>query len=143
MPRDKHKLKILFLCTGNACRSQIAHGWAEYLKSDIVEVYSAGIRPIGVNPWAIKIMAEAGVDISDYKSECVDEFANVAFDYVITLCDDAAGNCPIFPAKVAVIHKPFKDPYYAEGSEEEIMAVFRKVRDQIREFVETIPESLD
>jgi arsenate reductase len=143
MTESPNKIKVLFLCTGNACRSQIAEGWAKRLKSDTIEAYSAGIRPIGVSSRAIKTMAEAGVDISTHTSKHIDELWNIDFDYVITLCDYAAQNCPIFNGKAKVIHKPFKDPYFATGSEENVMAVFRKVREQIKVFVDTIPESLE
>ena len=143
MPHNMKKKKILFLCTGNACRSQIAEGWAKHLKSDIIEAYSAGIRPIGVSSRAIKTMAEAGVDISTHTSKHIDELWNIDFDYVITLCDNAAQNCPVFGGKAKVIHKPFKDPYFATGSEENVMAEFRKVREQIKSFVETVPDSLE
>ena len=142
MTDSKDKIKILFLCTGNACRSQIAEGWAKQLKSDTIEAYSAGVRPIGVSSRAIKTMAEAGVDISDHTSKHLDELWNIDFDYVITLCDNAAQNCPVFPGKAKVIHKPFKDPYFATGSEENVMAEFRKVREQIKAFIETIPDCL-
>ena len=143
MPESKDKVKILFLCTGNACRSQIAEGWARHLKGDVIESYSAGIHPIGVSPRAIKIMKEAGVDISMHTSKHLDEFWNVNFDYVITLCDNAAKNCPIFGGKAKVVHKPFKDPYFATGTEEQIMAEFRKARDRIKAFIETIPACLE
>ena len=143
MTESKDKIKILFLCTGNACRSQMAEGWAKHLKNDTIEAHSAGIRPIGVSSRAIKTMAEAGVDISDHTSKHLDELCNIDFDYVITLCDNAAQNCPVFTGKAKVIHKPFKDPYFATGSEENIMAEFRKVREQIKVFIETIPESLE
>jgi arsenate reductase len=138
----KDKINILFLCTGNSCRSQIAEGWARHLKGDVINAYSAGISPIGVSSRAIKVMAEAGVDISAHKSQYIDEFSEIDFDYVITLCDNAAENCPAFPGKATIIHKPFEDPYFAAGSEEEIMATFRKVRDNIKTFIETLPESL-
>ena len=121
----------------------MAEGWAKHLKSDIIEAYSAGIRPIGVSSKAIKTMAEAGVDISNHISKHMDEFWNIDFDYVITLCDNAAQNCPVFSGKAKVIHKPFEDPYFATGSEENIMAEFKKVREQIKAFIETIPESLE
>jgi len=137
------KLNILFLCTGNACRSQIAEGWARHLKSDSINAYSAGINPIGVSSRAIKTMAEAGVDISNHTSKHIDDLKGIDFDYVITLCDNAAQNCPVFPGKAKVIHKPFKDPYFATGSEEHVMAQFAKVRDQIRDFVNTLPENLE
>jgi len=140
---DKEKIKILFLCTGNSCRSQIAEGWARELKGNVIDAYSAGIRPIGVSSRAIRVMAEAGVDISMYQSQHIDEFSEIDFDYVVTLCDNAAENCPVFSGKAKVIHKPFDDPYFASGSEEQILATFRKVRDDIRTFIETMPESLE
>jgi arsenate reductase len=140
---DEGKIKILFLCTGNSCRSQIAEGWARELKGNVIDAYSAGIRPFGVSSRAIKVMAEAGVDISMHKSQHVDEFSGIDFDYVVTLCDNAAENCPIFGGEAKVIHKPFDDPYFASGSEGQIMATFRKVRDDIKMFIETLPESLE
>lgn len=140
---DKEKIKVLFLCTGNSCRSQIAEGWARYLKSNVIDAYSAGIRPIGVSSRAIRVMAEAGVDISMHQSQHIDEFSGIDFGYVITLCDNAAESCPVFPGKARIIHKPFDDPYFASGSEEEVMATFRKVRDDIRTFIETLPQSME
>ena len=139
----KDRIKVSFLCTGNSCRSQIAEGWARHLKGDVIEPYSAGIHPIGVNPRAIKVMAEAGVDISAQKSEHIDELPGIDFDYVITLCDNAREHCPVFSGRAKVIHKPFDDPYFASGNEEQILTTFRKVRDDIRTFVETMPESLE
>jgi len=139
----KDRIKVLFLCTGNSCRSQIAEGWARHLKGDVIEPYSAGIHPIGVNPRAIKVMAETGVDISGQTSKHIDELPGIDFDYVITLCDNASESCPVFSGKAKVIHKPFDDPYFASGSEEQILTTFRKVRDDIRTFVETMPESLE
>ncbi len=140
---DKEKIKILFLCTGNSCRSQIAEGWARELKGNVIDAYSAGIRPIGVSSMAIKAMAEEGVDISMHQSQYIDEFTGIDFDYVITLCDNAAESCPVFPGKARIIHKPFDDPYFASGNEEEVMATFRKVRDNIRIFIETLPQSME
>jgi len=140
---DKEKIKILFLCTGNACRSQIAEGWARHLKGNVIDAYSAGIRPFSVSSKAIKVMAEEGVDISMHKSQHIDEFSQIDFDYVVTLCDNAAENCPIFGGEAKVIHKPFDDPYFASGSEGQIMATFRKVRDDIKMFIETLPERLE
>jgi len=142
MCSDKEKIKVLFLCTGNSCRSQIAEGWARHLKGDIIDVYSAGIRPIGVSSRAIKVMAEAGVDISAQISQHLDEFSEIDFDYVITLCDNAAENCPVFSGQAKVFHKPFEDPYFATGSEEEILETFRKVRNEIRGFIEEMPNNL-
>ncbi len=139
---DKEKIKVLFLCTGNSCRSQIAEGWARHLKGNVIDAYSAGIRPIGVSSRAIKTMAEAGVDISMHQSQHLDEFSGIDFDYVVTLCDNASESCPVFSGKAIIVHKPFDDPYFASGSEKEIMATFRKVRDDIKDFVEKLPEIL-
>lgn len=136
------KIRMLFVCTGNSCRSQMAEGWTRYLKGDCIDAYSAGIRPIGVSSRAIKVMAEAGVDISSHSSKQVDEFVGIDFDYVITVCDNARERCPIFGGRVKHIHKSFEDPYFAAGSEEHVMTLFREVRDDIRAFVETLPGSL-
>ena len=104
------KLKILFLCTGNSCRSQMAEGWARQLKSATIEAFSAGIEPHGLNLLAVKVMAEAGVDISGQRSKHVDELKDVAFDYVVTVCDNAHESCPLFPGKIKVVHVGFDDP---------------------------------
>jgi arsenate reductase (thioredoxin) len=104
------KKRILFLCTGNSCRSQMAEAWTKRLKGDQFEAYSAGVNPKGVDPRAIKAMAEAGMDISGWKSKDVDSFGNMEFEYVITLCDNAREACPYFPAKTRLIHKGFDDP---------------------------------
>ena len=143
MCNAKEKIKVLFICTGNSCRSQIAEGWARQLKSDFIEAYSAGIRPIGVNSRTIKVMAEAGVDISGHTSKHVDDLMGIDFDYVVTVCDNAREQCPIFPSRTKHIHKSFDDPYFATGSEEEIMKVFRKLRDDIKAFIETLPVKLE
>ncbi len=142
MTEDTKKIKVLFLCTGNACRSQMAEGWARHLKSDRIEAYSAGIRPIGVSSRAAEAMSEAGVDISGHKSQHLDEFADVDFDYVVTLCDNAAEQCPVFAGRAKVIHRPFEDPYFATGTKEQVMAQFRETRDQIQVFIEGMPENL-
>ncbi len=133
------KLKILFLCTGNSCRSQMAEGWARHLKDAIVDAYSAGIETHGLNPNAVKVMAEAGVDISGHRSKHVDELKGVDFDYVITVCGHANENCPFFPGKTKVIHVGFDDPpQLAKSSktEEEALGHYRRVRDGIRCFIE-------
>ncbi|MHC4325225.1 MAG: arsenate reductase ArsC [Planctomycetota bacterium] len=142
MCEDKKKIKILFLCTGNACRSQMAEGWARHLKSDVIEAYSGGVMPAGVSSRAIQVMTEAGVDISSQTSDHVDDFLAIDFDYVITLCDNARGRCPVFSGRAKIIHKPFEDPTFVMGSTDTIMAAFRLTRDRIRDFVETLPESL-
>ena len=120
----------------------MAEGWARFLKGGSVEAFSAGIRPIGVNARTIAVMAEAGVDISMQSSSCIDDFPEIDFDYIITMCNHAARQCPTFSRSTKIIHKPFEDPYFACGSEEQIMNKFRKVRDDIRSFIETIPQSL-
>lgn len=135
-------MKILFLCTGNSCRSQMAEAWTRLLKGDRFDAYSAGVQPKPIDPRAIKAMAEAGIDISEQKSKDVDVFGNMEFDYVITLCDNARESCPYFPAKTKVIHQGFEDPpKLAEEAknEEEAMAPYRRVRDEIKAFVETLP----
>ncbi len=138
----EEKFKILFLCTGNACRSQMAEGWARHIKGDIIDAYSAGISPAGLNERAVEVMAEAGVDISQQYSKGIDDLAGIDFDYVITLCDTAKELCPVFGGKTKMIHRGFDDPSFIIGSEHEIMTAFRKTRDRIRSFIETLPESL-
>jgi len=120
----------------------MAEGWARHLKSDVIEAYSGGVWPVGVSSRAIQVMAEAGVDISSQTSDHVDDFLAIDLDYVITLCDNARERCPIFSGKTKMIHKPFEDPTFVVGSADEIMRAFRQARDLIREFVETLPESL-
>ncbi|MFI4910384.1 MAG: arsenate reductase ArsC [Sedimentisphaeraceae bacterium JB056] len=140
-----NKLKVLFLCTGNSCRSQMAEGWTKALKSDVVDVYSAGIETHGLNPYAVKVMAEAGVDISTHKSQLLDEFNDVTFDYVVTVCGHAHETCPMFPAKAKVVHYGFDDPPKLAANledEEAKLDCYRKVRDQIKAFVEKMPEIL-
>jgi len=121
----------------------MAEGWARHLRGDIIEPYSAGVWPVGVHPRAIKVMAEAGVDISDQTSKHFDEFLGSDFDFVVTLCDNAKQQCPVFPGKAKLIHKAFEDPVAVIGSEEQIMHAFRKSRDEIKTFIETLPESLE
>ena len=140
------KLKILFLCTGNSCRSQLAEGWAQALKSDVIEPHSAGIDPHGMNERAIKVMAEAGVDISTHTSKHVDDVMYVHFDYVVTVCSNADETCPVFPGKTWVVHVGFDDPpKLAEGAatEEEALSHYRRVRDEIKAFVSELPDNLE
>lgn len=140
------KIKLLYLCTGNSCRSQMAEGWTRALKGDQIDVYSAGIETHGLNPNAVKVMAEAGVDISGQKSQHIDEFKDITIDVVVTVCSHAHETCPFFPGGSKVVHVGFDDPpkMAPEGaSEEEKLDCFREVRDQIRAFVETLPEALD
>jgi arsenate reductase (thioredoxin) len=146
MQRAVQKLKVLFLCTGNSCRSQMAEGWTRHLKGDAIEPYSAGIETHGLNPKAVQVMAEAGVDISGHRSKEVGELKSVQFDYVVTVCDQAHESCPLFPGRTKVIHVGFEDPpRLAAGAktEEEALSHYRRVRDEIRRFVESLPESLD
>ena len=141
----RDKLKVLFLCTGNSCRSQIAEGWTRHLKSDVIDPYSAGIEMHGLNPNAVKVMAEAGVDISSHHSKHLDEVKDIDFDYVITVCDNAHESCPMFPGKTKVIHVGFEDPprlAKKAKTEQEALNCYRCVRDEIKAFVETLPESL-
>ncbi|MBN1766162.1 MAG: arsenate reductase ArsC [Sedimentisphaerales bacterium] len=138
-------LKILFLCTGNSCRSQMAEGWARYLKADSIEPYSAGIETHGLNGYAVEVMAEANIDISGHKSKHVDELAHINFDYVITVCSHANEHCPVFPGTAKVIHQGFDDPPQLAKhakSEEEILDHYRRVRDQIKTYIQTLPQSL-
>ncbi len=126
------KQRVLILCTGNSCRSQMAEGWLRHLAGDRFEVYSAGTHPTGLNPRAVKVMTELGIDISEQRSKSVDEFVEQAFDYVITVCDAARETCPVFPNAKTHLHWSFEDPAVARGSEEQILSVFRRVRDEIR-----------
>ena len=139
------RLKILFLCTGNSCRSQMAEGWTRNLKSELIEAFSAGIETHGLNPIAVKVMAQAGVDISGHRSKLLNELKDIDFNYVITVCGHANENCPVFPGRTRVIHIGFDDPpKLAEKArtEKEAIDCYRRVRDQIKEFVKTLPESL-
>lgn len=145
----KSKLKLLFLCTGNSCRSQMAEGWTRFLKGDSIEVYSAGIETHGLNPNAVKVMYESGVDISNHQSQNISEFKEVNLDVVITVCGNAHETCPVFPTNCQVIHVGFDDPpkmareLATKGAtEEEQLNCYRQVRDKIKEFVMTLPESL-
>lgn len=144
--QKKQKLKVLFLCTGNSCRSQMAEGWARHLKSEHVEPYSAGIETHGLNPRAVQVMAEAGVDISGHRSKNVDELKGVEFDFVVTVCGHANEHCPIFPGNSRVIHVGFDDPpklAASAASEEERLTHYRRVRDEIRAFIESLPGRLE
>lgn len=143
--QSPNKIKVLFLCTGNSCRSQMAEGWTRQLKGNKIEAYSAGIETHGLNPNAVRVMKEAGVDISKHKSQHIDEFKNVPLDYVITVCSHADEHCPVFPRSVKVIHHPFDDPpklAKAFEKEEDKLNCYRKVRDEIKLYIETLPESL-
>ena len=138
-------MKILFLCTGNSCRSQMAEGWARHLKGGVFEAYSAGVETHGLNPNAVKVMAEAGVDISTQRSQHIDEFKDISLDHVITVCGNAHESCPVFPGTTKVTHIGFDDPprlAKEAATEEEALSHYRRVRDEIRAFVETLPDAL-
>jgi len=140
------KLNILFLCTGNSCRSQMAEGFAKYYKSDKYNVYSAGTESHGMNQRAIQVMKEAGVDISSHHSKTTDEFEkSLKFDFVFTVCDNAHENCPYFPGG-KIIHVGFQDPPALTKNmtrEEEILPIYRKVRDEIKSFVQEIEKYIE
>lgn len=128
--------KILVLCTGNSCRSQIAEGYLRHFANGNAEIYSAGVETHGVNPKAIAIMQEDGIDISNHTSTNIDEYFDIDFDFVITVCDNAKERCPFFPTKAKKFHHNFSDPAKATGTDEEINEQFRQVRQQIKEYCE-------
>ncbi len=130
------KKKILVLCTGNSCRSQIAEGYLRYFANDKEDVYSAGVETHGVNPKAIATMKEDGIDISNHTSNNIDEYRNIDFDFVITVCDNAKERCPFFPTKAQKFHYNFPDPAKATGTDEEIEKQFKQVRQMIKEYCE-------
>lgn len=145
----KDKLKILFLCTGNSCRSQMAEGWTRALKNDLIEVYSAGVEVHGLNADAVSVMAESGVDISGHVSKHINDFKDVELDAVVTVCGHAHETCPYFPPRCRVIHVGFDDPpKMAEkiamqgAGKEEQLDCYRNVRDEIKAFVEKMPENI-
>lgn len=132
-------MRVLFLCTGNSVRSQMAEGWARHFHGDRIEIYSAGVAPVGLNTNAVEVMAEVGVDISEHQSKHVGSLLGTPFDYVVTLCSHANEHCPIFPGKAKVIHVEFDDPAsLAVGArtQEEMLFHYRRVRDEIKAFVE-------
>jgi arsenate reductase len=135
---------VLILCTGNSARSQMAEGLLRHDGGDRYQVFSAGTRPGRVNPLAIQAMQEIGIDISGHRSKSVDEFIGREFDYVITVCDNARESCPVFPGKTRTIHWSFEDPAAAQGDEAKRLAVFRRIRDEIRErlrgFIDSSPK---
>jgi len=133
--------KILVLCTGNSCRSQIAHGYLNHFAKEKAEVYSAGVETHGVNPKAIAIMKEDGIDISSHTSNNINEYRGIDFDFVITVCDNAKERCPFFPSSAKKFHYNFPDPAKATGTEEEIMQQFRAVRALIKAYCQTLLKS--
>jgi len=139
------KLNILFLCTGNSCRSQMAEGLCKHYLSDTIEAYSAGIETHGLNPSALRVMAEIGIDISPHYSKTADELGNIDFDYVITVCDHAYETCPVFASHTQIIHHTFDDPprlAKQAASEQQAMDHYRRVRDDIRNYILTLPQRL-
>jgi arsenate reductase (thioredoxin) len=128
--------KALVLCTGNSCRSQIAEGYLKHFAGNEVEIYSAGVETHGVNPRAIATMKEDGIDISHHTSDNIEEYRNVDFDFVITVCDNAKERCPFFSSNAKMFHYNFPDPAKAKGTEEEILEEFRKVRQMIKDYCE-------
>ncbi len=139
------KLRVLFLCTGNSCRSQMAEGWARHLKGDLIDAYSAGVEPQELSARAVKVMAEAGVDISKRRAKHIRDLGRVNFDYVITVCDNARERCPFFAGGVKSIHMGFEDPPFLARNaktEEEALTFYRRVRDEIKDFVQQLPEIL-
>jgi arsenate reductase len=142
----KDRLKILFLCTGNSCRSQMAEGWVNHLKRDVIEARSAGIETHGLNSLAVKSMAEAGVDISHHRSKLARDFVGEPWDFVVTVCGHAHDTCPYFPGGVPIVHVGFDDPPALaknEPNEEAAMVHYRRVRDEIRAFVGALPDALN
>ncbi len=139
------KLKVLFLCTGNSCRSQMAEGWAKALRCDVIDAYSAGVETHGMNQNAVRVMEEAGVDINEHYSKLLDDLTDVRFDFVVTVCDHARDTCPIFPEKAVVVAHGFDDPPALArdaDTEQEGLDHYRRVRDEIREYILTLPGSL-
>ncbi|MBN2038081.1 MAG: arsenate reductase ArsC [Chitinispirillaceae bacterium] len=142
----KRKLKILFLCTGNSCRSQMAEGWTRHLKGGDIEACSAGIKPHGLDQRAVTVMDEKGVDISRHRSKHFKEVMNISFDWIVTVCDAANETCPIFPGSAKRFHAGFDDPPRLAKdakTEEEALYHYRRVRDEIRQFVANLPGSLE
>lgn len=132
------KKNVLILCTGNSCRSQIAEGYLRHFHGGKANIYSAGVETHGVNPRAIATMKEDGIDLSAHTSNHVDEYLSISFDLILTVCDHASERCPIFPGAAKRIHHNFTDPAKATGSEEEIMAAFRKVREEIKSYCQAL-----
>ncbi len=140
------KPSVLFLCTGNSCRSQMAEGWARHLKGELIEPSSAGVEAHGLDPNAIRVMLEAGVDISEQRSKRLEDLQELDFDWVVTVCDDARESCPVFSGPARLLHRNFEDPprlAVEASSEAEALGHYRRVRDEIRRFIVTLPEGLE
>ena len=136
------KKRILILCTGNSARSQMAEGLLRHDAGERFEVFSAGTKPGIVRPEAIAVMRELGIDLAGHRSKHVDEFIDQPFDYVLTVCDNAKESCPVFPGQTVTTHRNFEDPAALEGTEEERLNLFRRVRDEIREYLTTFPTEI-
>lgn len=139
------KIKILFLCTGNSCRSQMAEGWCKHFHHDQIDSYSAGVEVHGMNQRAIQVMQEAGVDLHGHHSKLVNDLLDKSFDFVITVCDHAHESCPVFPGKTKLIHVGFRDPPHLTKKltdETKILNIYRGVRDEIRDFIISLPDFL-
>lgn len=146
MQKTTSKVNILYLCTGNSCRSQMAEGWTRHLWAKQFTPYSAGIETHGLNPRAVEVMAEAGVDISNHSSKHVDALKDISFDYIITVCGHAHESCPVFGERTRTIHVGFEDPpQLALGatSREETLNCYRRVRDEIKAFIEQLPDKIE
>ncbi len=144
MIKNNHRLKVLFLCTGNSCRSQMAEGWARKLKNDSIEAYSAGVETHGMNANAVQVMSEAGVDISGHHSKLLSDLSHVNFDFIVTVCDRAKESCPVFPSEATIVANSFDDPPAMAASaknEEEALDNYRRVRDEIKTYVLSLPDS--
>jgi arsenate reductase len=138
-------LKVLFLCTGNSCRSQMAEAWARALKGGTIDAYSAGVHPKTLDPLAVRVMADVGIDISTQEPKAVDAVAQLPFDYVVTVCDEAHEACPLFPSRAKVVHRGFDDPprlAASAKSREEALGHYVRVREEIKAFIEQLPEAL-
>jgi len=145
MPTPDGNPRVLFLCTGNSCRSQMAEGWANHLHAGALEACSAGTSPHGLNPMAVRAMAEVGIDISHHRSNTIEDNDPETLDLVVTVCGHAHETCPVFPGSARVMHKSFDDPprlAVEAESDDEAMGHYRRVRDEIRAFVQTLPESI-
>ena len=141
----QRKMKVLFLCTANACRSQMAEAWARHLKGDVIEPHSAGTKRHVVSARAAEVMQEVGIDLSEHHSKSLDDLDGLDFDYVVTVCDNAAETCPVFPGDAMMVHRGFDDPprlAAAETEEQRILEHYRRVRDEIHDFVQTLPEAI-
>ena len=139
------KLRVLFLCTGNSCRSQMAEGWARALRGELIDAYSAGTHPKALDPMAVRVMAEVGIDLSTQQPKSLDAVTHRPFDYVVTVCRDAHETCPVFPGRARMIHRGFDDPprlAAAAKSREEALGLYARVRDEIKAFIEQLPEAL-